>query len=400
MITMLKSSVATIFAFLSLTTMTSYIAHSLQLPASIVQAGASRFLEEGIKIVPGNKRLEGTHALTSEDVTELALGGSGKFVLVTEFFYGGVLLVDVENKTFDYIVPPLETFAERGSLGVFYTHGHILVAGGGPLVGLPFEIYIYDPTTSDLVTTCKPSSDVEVGLFNDIDVVGDVAYVTDSTQNRLWDFNIHQAIEGDCVLEYQELNEEIFLGVEDTLIRSNGIHAYGDGFLISLFDTGGLYYVEPAANVTSEVIPLGTLMGPDGLELVVEEDGTETLYISAGGSDNLLVYKLSMDEESGDTTPKATSVGKIENEYYDQPATSAVIGDMIYTANIRLNTLGLPATNEDKLDVFNETFAVIGASRAVLSDASLSDASTSPSMLSATKSVFSALFAALFLFCM
>eukprot|EP00751_Fragilariopsis_kerguelensis_P020848 CAMPEP_0170896550 /NCGR_PEP_ID=MMETSP0734-20130129/44859_1 /TAXON_ID=186038 /ORGANISM="Fragilariopsis kerguelensis, Strain L26-C5" /LENGTH=445 /DNA_ID=CAMNT_0011288809 /DNA_START=64 /DNA_END=1401 /DNA_ORIENTATION=- len=311
----------------------------------------------------GNKRLEGIHALTSENVAELGItSGSGKFVLATEFFYGGVQLVDVVKKTFSYVVPSSDTFARRGGLGVTYTHGHILVAGAGPLLELPFEIYVYNPE-GELVTACAPPSDVDEGFFNDFEVLDDVAYVTDSTQPRLWNFNIPDAIAGNCNLTYIELNDVFDPIVQNTTIESNGIVSVGDGFLIALFNSGGVYYFNPTTGFTAEAVPRGTFGRPDGLELVTECDGTLTLYVTVGESNNLFVYQVA--SEDGNEVPMVVFVDTIESCEYDTPATSAVLGDQIYTANLRGDTVPLLESNEDNLDAFEERFTIVGVCRHV-----------------------------------
>ena len=142
-----------------------------------------------------------------------------------------------------------------------------------------------------------------------------------------------------------------------------GIVAFGDGFLIALFHTGGLYYVEPANGVSEEVIPLGDLTLADGLELVTEEDGSETLYITEGAN-QLSVFKI----EAGSPAPAATLLGTLMSDLYDTPATSAVIGDMIYTTNLREATVSLNSPDENNTDVFTETFGVVGVSRFVVED--------------------------------
>ena len=355
--------------------------------------GNHRGLEtKGEKIFDlGNKRLEGIHALTPEDVVELGItGGSGKYVLVTEFFYGGVRLVDVEEETFsEYLVPPMEAFAQRGGLGVTYTNGHILVAGAGPLLGLPFEVYVYNPQ-GELITTCVPPEGVDEGFFNDFEVVGDVAYVTDSVQPRLWSFQIPDAIAGNCDLQYQELDAVFDPAVQETTIESNGkykgwetstdaiisiarfsyaffsvsfegIVSVGYGFLIALFNSGGVYYFNPDTLTSTEVIPRGTFGRPDGLELVTEIDGSLTLYVTVGESNNLFVYKVAIT----DTVPTTTFLATIESTGYDTPATSAVLGDQIYTANLRGDAVPLLESNEDILGNFTERFTVVGTSRLV-----------------------------------
>jgi len=316
---------------------------------------------QGKTIELSNKRLEGTHALSEADVVELGItDGSGKFILVTEFFWGGVQLVDVEEETFEYIVPSSETFGEKGGLGVTYTHQHILVASAGPLLELPFEIYVYNPA-GELVTTCTPPSNVEPGFFNDFEIVGDVAYVTDSTEPRLWKFDIPEAIAGNCNLQSQALSAVFDPAVQGTSIESNGIVSVGNGFFIALFNTGAMYYFEPETELTVEVIEKGTFGRPDGLELVTENDGTLTLYVTVGESNNVFVYKV---DQSSDV-PSVTFVDTIESSGYDTPATSAVVGNKIYTANLSGDRLPLLQVGEDDLETFTEIFAVVEKSRVV-----------------------------------
>ena len=174
----------------------------------------------------GNIRPEGIHALTAIDVVELGLDADAgsSYVLVSEFFYGGVKLVNVVTQEITQLVASA-SYKERGGLGVFYAGGHIITASAGPLVDNPFEVYVFNPSTGDLVTTCVPNATddgFEPGFFNDIEVVGDTAYVTDSTINRLWSFNIPGAVDGNCELTYQELDEAVFLGTDDAPVRSNG----------------------------------------------------------------------------------------------------------------------------------------------------------------------------------
>jgi len=144
------------------------------------------------------------------------------------------------------------------------------------------------------------------------------------------------------------------------LLHFTGIVAFQNGFLISLFQTGGLYYVEPENGVNEAVIPLGELGLPDGLELVKEEDGSYTLYITEG-SNEVSVYKV----EAGDPAPTVTLLGLLESEYYDSAATSAVIGDKVYTANLRGDSVPFGIPNEDNIELFNETFSVVGVNRFV-----------------------------------
>merc|ERR1712176_1259075 len=65
--------------------------------------------------------------------------------------------------------------------------------------------------------------------------------------------------------------------------------------------------------------------------------------------------------------PEASFVGTIESEKYDTPATSAILGENIYTANLRGAELPLLESGEDDLDTFNESFTLVKTSRLTLS---------------------------------
>lgn len=143
-----------------------------------------------------------------------------------------------------------------------------------------------------------------------------------------------------------------------------GIVAYNGGFIIALFQTGGLYYVEPSNNVSEVLVPLGDLSFPDGLELVKEEDGTDTLYVTEGAN-QISVFKIVLPD--GAAAPSAESMGVLTTSSYDTPGTSAVIGDMIWTANLG-DTSILPAEGENNTATFTTGFTVVGVSRFVEGD--------------------------------
>ena len=123
--------------------------------------------------------------------------------------------------------------------------------------------------------------------------------------------------------------------------------------------TGGVYYVEPGSGVSEAVIALGEVPLADGLELVVEDDASSTLYITQGGENKVSIYTI----KDGSTAPEATLLGVLKSDLYDTPATSAVLGDKIYSA--MSSSLPIPAPGENNATTFNETFSVVGLSRFV-----------------------------------
>ena len=182
----------------------------------------------------GNVRPEGSHALSRSDVVELGLLPTDhSYVLITEILNGGVNVLNVNTQQYTNLIPSVG-FQERGGFGVFYTLQHILVASIGNVLNVPAEIYIYNPlsaTPAEPVVICRPTdAGLPVGTdagYNDMDIVDDVAYVTDSTHNRLWNFNVSTVIaSGNCtgLLNFVELDDEVFNGVDtETPIRSNGM---------------------------------------------------------------------------------------------------------------------------------------------------------------------------------
>lgn len=123
--------------------------------------------------------------------------------------------------------------------------------------------------------------------------------------------------------------------------------------------TGGLYYVDPANSVTEAMVPLGELPLADGLELVAEEDGTDTLYVSQS-TNQISMFKIAMMD--GAMAPSAELHGVLHTGAYETPATSAVVGDTIWTANLGPAD-PLPQPGEKNTATYDGTFTVVGASR-------------------------------------
>ena len=134
---------------------------------------------------------------------------------------------------------------------------------------------------------------------------------------------------------------------------------YGDGLLICTQGSGALYYYEFGSDgVASEVLAPGSIPGNDGLEIITEDDGTSTLYVTQVTLSLVSVYRVA----DGDNGPEATFLGTLVSEDYDTPATSAIVGDLLYSVNSRFG-LGFPAEGEDDPETFNEAFSVVAVNR-------------------------------------
>lgn len=186
---------------------------------------AQRHLDNHIPdpILLGNIRPEGIRLLPTEAANDLGLvPNNSTYAIVSELFYGGVLLVNLDTGNVTQLVQSL-AFGSRAGIGIHYAQGHIFMAGGGPALGFASaSVTVFDPTQADpVVVTC--SSD-QGGFFNEVAIVGNVAYITDSLVNQLWALNIPEAIAGNCVLSSIPLPADEF-AVEGEFM-SNGTYRY------------------------------------------------------------------------------------------------------------------------------------------------------------------------------
>ena len=93
-----------------------------------------------------------------------------------------------------------------------------------------------------------------------------------------------------------------------------------------------------------------TVVGLDGLD--VEGD---MLYAVKGRLNIVSVYGLRTDA-AGVVT--ATFKEDISSPVFDNPSTIDVVGNMLYNANTRSQSLPFPATGETDPSTFNETFSI------------------------------------------
>lgn len=169
-------------------------------------------------------------------------------------------------------------------------------------------------------------------LVNDLAVVQDHVYVTDSFQPTL--YRVRLAAEGLGRPEPWLDLQETPIPFTEGEFNLNGITAMNDAtaLLTVDYDTGRLFYVSLA---TSSQVPavheidLGgqTLDGGDGIEL----DGTR-LYVVSG--DDIVVIQLAADQRSGDV------VERISRDTWRYPTTIALRGDQILLVNSQLNMSG------------------------------------------------------------
>jgi hypothetical protein len=122
--------------------------------------------------------------------------GPDDTMYVTEMLHGGVKKVNVLTGMVEQVVPSY-LFLERGARGIALEHEHLFVAGGGVPDGTPLMVYVYDESSGTEVAACAPEGD-DWYLLNDIAILGDFAYVTDSKYSKLFVLDVAAALKGAC----------------------------------------------------------------------------------------------------------------------------------------------------------------------------------------------------------
>lgn len=255
-----------------------------------------------------------------------------------EFFVGSLGTLAEEN------APIVGGAIYRGDLAT--GQGALLVepAAGQMAVGLTL-----DPRTNDLYVAGGMMGDVRVydaangqllqryvvgaegGFINDLTVLDDGVYATDSFQSILYRLPLTpkgQPVH-DAPTEQIALSGDYVVGDGSYPFQANGIVATPDGqaLIIVNSNTGKLYRVDPATGVATE-ISLGeeNVMFGDGLAL----DGT-TLYVVQNYANQIAVVALAPDLATGQLTQVIT-----QDAYaFNIPTTAALFGDALYVVNAR-----------------------------------------------------------------
>lgn len=201
---------------------------------------------------------------------------------------------------------------------------YLFVAGG--MMG---EVRVYDAANGQLIQ--RYTVGAEGGFINDLAVLADGVYATDSFQPIL--YHIPLTAKGqpvhDAPDEQIDLSGDYAVGDGSYPFQANGIVATPDGqaLIIVNSNTGKLYRVDPATGVATE-ISLGeeNVMFGDGLVL----DGT-ILYVVQNYANQIAVVALAPDLATGQITQIIT-----QDAYaFNIPTTAARFGDALYVVNAR-----------------------------------------------------------------
>ncbi|GHJ46082.1 hypothetical protein Cs7R123_34240 [Catellatospora sp. TT07R-123] len=229
--------------------------------------------------------------------------------------------------------PETEVWLPAGSdgrtcvLGLTVHAGTRLVACGGDTG----HLYVYDLRTAALVAR-RTAPDA---LLNDVWIVGDTAYVTDSRTPVVWRLPL-----GDSDATTGEL--EVFATVEGagTLPFLNGITATPDGsaLLVAAQGDDSLWRVDLATAEATRV-EVGAPFGPDGMLLL-----GDALYglVNEGTSHADVVFYLSevciaADGRSG------VEVRRWREDCFDAPTTLAYAHDRLLLVNSQMHKPGAGA---------------------------------------------------------
>jgi len=166
----------------------------------------------------GNIRPEGIRILPKEASQKLGL--PGMYALVTELLFGGVKAVNLEMGWNLPMIPSLGA-NQRVGISVHYGNGYILITGGGPAGGFPASLQVFDATTGQLIISCKPPNNQ--GLFlMDVEIVNNVAYVTDTFSSMLWSVDLTTVTSKVCNMVGIPLPEEWFNPPTPETFMANG----------------------------------------------------------------------------------------------------------------------------------------------------------------------------------
>jgi hypothetical protein len=293
---------------------------SRQVVLSLANVGAD-FSNQGQEEICIDKRPEG-----------VANGFGYAELLIGQIVSGEILSVNVLTGFQHTVVKPSD-IGKRQAWGLEYApeFGAIVVAGGGPNFGggKP-EVYVYSALSGKLKSTCAPSSTGSFGSFlNDVTVIGDMAYITDSQNDSVMTLDVKAAMQGDCQVGSIVL-PAVFDALDTGDFGANGIAAYNDGILVGHEFDASLWYINIAdpSNPAQQVLADGAVPGADGLIVDINK-----LYVTLNARDEIAVFDLNLTDEFG--TVEAIVNGCYKSADFEAPSTSAIVKNYIYTANSR-----------------------------------------------------------------
>jgi DNA-binding beta-propeller fold protein YncE len=167
--------------------------------------------------------------------------GPDGIMYITNLFYGGIRRLDVATGTVAGLVPDGPYFAKLAIGLAYYADGDaLIVAGAGSRVGLIGNVTVYDAASGIELIACGPSDDDGPADFlNDVTMIDDIAYVTDSGRNRLMTMNVTAAlVAGECDVGSVVLPEADFTPANEGDFIANGTYNPPIDILLRSFQPG------------------------------------------------------------------------------------------------------------------------------------------------------------------
>ena len=226
-----------------------------------------------------------------------------------------------------YLLVPAQPGRENAGVRYDARGDRLFVAGG-----TTGEAYVYDAATGESLATYR-LADPSVGatLVNDVVVLRDAVYITDSYRDVLYRIPLGEggALAGQDAVQSIPLTGD-FVSIPDAFAgNANGIAATPGGKRVIVVNTttGRLYLVDPQTGVTAEIdLGGGSVPGGDGILLV-----GRTLYVVQGDANRIAVVHLDAHFTRG------TIERVIDDADLAFPSTVARLGTSLYAVNARFD---------------------------------------------------------------
>lgn len=262
----------------------------------------------------------------------------GSLFLGGDISTGDILLIDARTSAIATIVraPP-----DRAVLGIYsdFRTRRIFAAGAGPLLpslvddavpNIEFPnststLNVYDFTTGREIASCAvPDAQLVVDVTSD----GTNAYFTDAFRPSLYQLRL--AALPRCAVSAIPLVPRLFQGAGP---RANGIAAYRGGLLVTNFELGALYFVDPLRdNRVTPVLPVGAARNASGIDIVRRSPAMTLLFMAQSELSQVSVYRLSFWRAA--RRARVRLMGVVKSELFAVTPTVAVSADVLMVSSL------------------------------------------------------------------
>lgn len=209
-----------------------------------------------------------------------------------------------------------------GALGMELDgRGRLWVAGGRTR-----KLFALDARTGKTLAAID-AKDGGTGLINDVAVVGDIAYFTDTLHPILWSVKLDGVLPAAATPWLNFTGTALQYGEGANL---NGITATPDGktLIVGQMGKGLLFRIDVATKTVAPIDLKGeTVAGADGLVL-----RGDTLFVVRQPAAEIVTIRLSPDLSSGTVVKRSQTAGLA------WPATAVIDGDSLIAVNSQFNT--------------------------------------------------------------